>query len=228
VIIAIDGPAGSGKSSTARAVAERLGFRHLDSGAWYRALTLAALRDGVAPERWGELAEADVDTLGVDASFRGGVLVMSHHGAELADDELRGEAVTANVSRMASAPGVRAWLLGRQRAQARGRDVVVDGRDIGTVVFPGAEVKVYLDARADVRAARRLLQRGQAELSPAAVDAEAGRLRTRDAKDASRPIAPLRRAADAVLVDTSDLSFEEQVDTIVALARTRMEGPRTS
>lgn len=228
MIIAIDGPAGSGKSSTARAVAERLGFRHLDSGAWYRALTLAALRDGVAAARWGELAEADVDALGVDASFRGGVLVMSHHGAELADGELRGEAVTANVSRMASAPGVRAWLLERQRAQARGGGIVVDGRDIGTVVFPDAEVKVYLDARPDVRAARRLLQRGQGEPSSAAVAAEAGRLRARDAKDATRPIAPLRRADDAVLVDTSDLSFEEQVDTIVALARRRMEGPRTS
>lgn len=228
MIIAIDGPAGSGKSTTARAVAERLGFRHLDSGAWYRALTLAALREGVPAERWAELGEADVDALGVDASFRGGVLVMSHRGHELADGELRGEAVTANVSRMARAPGVRGWLLGRQRAQARGCDVVVDGRDIGTVVFPGAEVKVYLDARPDVRAARRLLQRGQGEVSPAAVDAEAGRLRDRDAQDASRSIAPLRRADDAVLVDTSDLSFAEQVDTIVALARRQLEGPRTS
>jgi cytidylate kinase len=218
VIIAIDGPAGSGKSTTARAVAERLGFLHLDSGAWYRALTLAALAEGIPEADWEALEEADVEALGVEGDFRDGSLAMSRQGSAIDDEELRGADVTARVSRMASVPVVRSWLLERQRELARSCDVVVDGRDIGTVVFPNAELKIYLDARPGVRARRRLAQRGEDLGTEAAVRREAARLEARDHTDAGRAIAPLRRAADAVLVDTSDLTFEEQVDAIVSLA----------
>ena len=224
--IAIDGPAGSGKSSTARAVAERLGFLHLDSGAWYRALTLAALREGIPQEEWPGLDAHTVAALGVTAAFQGDELVMSIGGREVPDDDLRGSAVTARVSLMASVPAVRTWLLERQREQARLADVVVDGRDIGTVVFPDAHLKVFLDARPEVRAVRRLLQRGDAEPSADEVCAEAARLQARDASDANRAVAPLRRASDAVLVDTSDITFDRQVEVILALARSRR--PRVS
>lgn len=221
MIVAIDGPAGSGKSSTAKAVAERLGFLHLDSGAWYRALTLAALRAGPEPHAWDDLDVGAVAALGVTAAFRDGGLRMSIEGREVPDDDLRGGEVTRHVSRMASIPAVRSWLLERQREQARAADVVVDGRDIGTVVFPDAELKVFLDARPEVRAKRRLLQRGVHEPTAREVAAEAALLRARDERDAGRPIAPLRRAEDAVLVDTSDLTFDQQVGVIVGLARAR-------
>ncbi len=224
MIVAIDGPAGSGKSTTARAVAERLGFLHLDSGAWYRALTLAALHAGLDPREWDGLNVAGVADLGVSASLADDGLRMWIDGREVSDNELRGDEVTKEVSRMASIPAVRAWLLERQREQSRAADVVVDGRDIGTVVFPDAELKVFLDARPEVRARRRLLQRGAAEPSTAEVAEEAARLRARDERDSSRPIAPLRRAEDAVLVDTSDLDFEQQVAVIVGLARARASG----
>ncbi len=150
---------------------------------------------------------------------------MAIGGREVADEELRGADVTALVSRMASVAAVRAWLLERQREQARGADVVVDGRDIGTVVFPDADLKVFLDARPEVRARRRLLQRGIAAPTEEDVAAEATRLVARDAIDAGRRIAPLRRARDAVVLDTSDLTFEEQVEAIVELARARRARP---
>lgn len=219
MIIAIDGPAGSGKSSTARAVAERLGYLYLDSGAWYRALTLSALRRGVPEADWDAFSDEDVGNLGVQASADDGA-AMRIDGAIVPDDELRGAEVTASVSRMASIPAVRSWLLTRQREQAAARDAVMDGRDIGTVVFPDAELKIYLDAHPEVRARRRLLQRGE-EPTEGRVAEEAKRLQARDRLDASREIAPLRRADDAVLVDTSALTFAEQVEAIVALARAR-------
>ena len=159
MIIAIDGPAGSGKSSTARAVAHRLGFRHLDSGAFYRALTFAALRAGLAPERWPDMTAEELDALGVHARATESGYHLYAENEDLTA-RLRGAEVNENVSAMASVPAVRDWLMGQLRGAARLGSLVADGRDIGTVVFPDAELKVFLTADPAERARRRLLEQG--------------------------------------------------------------------
>jgi len=219
VIVAIDGPAGSGKSSTARAVAERLGFRYLESGAFYRALTLAALRRGLPPDEWHDLTLERMDELDVGARpGTAGYRLMI--GDEDVSEAIRSDDVTARVSLMARVPAVREWLLGRLRAAAT-TDLVADGRDMGTVVFPGADVKVFLTAQPAERARRRLLERGDSDPGPAAVADERRRLLERDRIDTERTVAPLRKAGDAVEIDTTGLSFDEQVDRVVALVRER-------
>jgi CMP/dCMP kinase len=154
MIIAIDGPAGAGKSSTARAVAKRLGFRHLDSGAFYRALTYAALRHGMQPDTWDGLDPARLDALRVEGQPSADGFRLLCAGMDVSG-HLREAEVTANVSRMAGVAAVRDWLLDRLRAASRGVDLVADGRDIGTVVFPDAELKVFLVADPVERARRR-------------------------------------------------------------------------
>jgi cytidylate kinase len=224
VIVAIDGPAGSGKSSTARAVAQRLGFRHLDSGAFYRALTLAALRAGLPAESWNDLTAGDLDALAVrgvpaDTGFRLEI------GGRDVSDAIRSPEVNAHVSLMARVPAVREWLLGRLREAGRGVDLVADGRDMGTVVFPAAEVKVFLVADRLTRARRRLLERGATGDDPAAIRAEAERLAERDRIDSGRSVAPLRRAPDAIEIDTTELPFDAQVERICALVAARRGAP---
>ena len=220
IIIALDGPAGSGKSSTAKAVAAQLGYRHLDSGAFYRAITHAALQAGIPLERWPELTEAELDRLDVHGRPDATGYTLTVAGAEVSA-EIRSAAVNAHVSRMAAVPAVRGWLMDALReAGARG-GLVADGRDIGTVVFPDAELKAYLIADAEERARRRLMEQGIMAPPLEEVRAEAARLQGRDAIDSGRETAPLRQADDAVVVDTTALSFEQQVDRIVALARER-------
>jgi cytidylate kinase len=218
VIVAIDGPAASGKSSTARAVARQLGFRHLDSGAFYRALTLAALRAGIPRHDWDALSAADLDALRV-ASAPGNEGFRFTVGGTDVTDEIRSDDVNANVSHMARVPAVREWLLGRLRAAATA-DLVADGRDIGTVVFPEADVKVFVTAVPEERARRRLLERG-VDPDRDAVASETERLVKRDRLDIEREVSPLRRAPDAVLIATSELDFEAQVARVVALVRAR-------
>jgi len=220
IIIALDGPAGSGKSSTARAVAVRLGYRHLDSGAFYRAITLAALRAGIPAERWPSLSEAELDRLDVHGRPSEAGYTMHVAGADVSG-EIRSGEVNAHVSRMAAVPAVREWLMGALReAGARG-GLVADGRDIGTVVFPDAELKAYLVADPLERARRRLREQGREEPSEGEVVEEAARLQGRDEIDSTRETAPLRCADDAVVVDTTSLGFDQQVDEIVRLARAR-------
>lgn len=223
MIIAIDGPAGSGKSTTARAVAHRLGFHHLDSGAFYRAVTLAGLEAGIPLEHWPGLSRVDLEALDVHARAhdRGYRLLA---GDDDITDRLRSPRVNEHVSEMARIPAVRAWLLDRLRAVAGQGDLVADGRDIGTVVFPDADLKVFLTADLETRARRRLAEYGTRDPDPAEVDAEVHRLRERDRGDAERAVAPLRRAADAVVLDTTDLGFDEQVDAVVELTRARVAG----
>jgi cytidylate kinase len=211
-VIAIDGPAASGKSSTAQWVAERLAFRHIDSGALYRAATAAALRHapqgGWAPE--AVLAAArDVRLEPAQVTF---VAVM---GEDNIEQEIRGSAVTQHVSHVATMPRVREWVNELVRRSARGFDVVVDGRDIGTVVFPDADLKVFLVADPWERARRRLTQRLARSPSDVEIAQETERLVQRDARDATQTV----QAADAVLIDTTYLTQEEQVERIVALAR---------
>ena len=223
MIIAIDGPAASGKSSTARAVARELGFMHLDSGAFYRALTWAAMLAGIPLDAWDRLDAAALDAFDLTAEAAGAGFRLRLRGTDVAE-AIRAPEVNANVSTMARVPAVRDWLLGTLRATARATDLVADGRDIGTVVFPDADLKVFLVADPDARARRRLAQMGLAD-DAAAVAEEVRRIEERDRADSSRDVAPLRQAPGAVRLDTTDLSFEEQVRRIVALARERGRQP---
>ena len=220
MIIAIDGPAGSGKSSTAREVARRLGFLHVDSGAFYRALTHALLSDGVPAGAWDGLTPRDLERLRVRGVRADGAVDLQV-GDEILGDELRSADVNASVSRVARIPAVRQWLLGRLRELADAADVVVDGRDIGTAVFPGADLKVFIVADPEVRARRRLAEQGVGDPDDRELLAEVLRLKERDRIDSERPVAPLRKADDAVPVDTTALTFEEQVEAILELARAR-------
>ncbi len=220
MIIAIDGPAGSGKSSTAKAVAKRLGFRHLDSGAFYRTITLAALKRGIPVEKWPQLSAEALSALQVEARPADQGFAFSIGGQDVTAD-IRSPEVNAHVSRMAAVPAVRTWLMDQLRAAADKTSLVADGRDIGTVVFPEADLKVFLIADPRVRAQRRLAEHGVSDPSDDELDREAKRLLERDRIDSEREVAPLKRADDAVTVDTSRLSFEEQVEEIVRMARQR-------
>jgi cytidylate kinase len=223
-VIAIDGPAASGKSSTAALVARRLSWAHLDSGALYRALALAALDHLREEERSAQRILALAQGLPVRL-----VLVANAFRPEIAgvdvEREIRSARVTAHVSALAAIPEVRGWVNARQRdaVAAHASGVVVDGRDIGTVVFPDAPLKVFLTAEPTERARRRLAQRGDAG-ERAALERESRMLEARDRADASRAVAPLRPAADAVILDSTRLSLEQQVDRVVALARERFPG----
>ncbi|HEX4632217.1 MAG TPA: (d)CMP kinase [Gemmatimonadales bacterium] len=218
-VVAIDGPAASGKSSTAKAVAHALGWTHLDSGALYRALTLAAL-DHLGGGAW--LATRIVglaEDLPVRLNLIGTEFRPSVAGVDVGD-AIRTERVTARVSELAALPGVRKWVNARQREAAKEHPsgVVVDGRDIGTVVFPDAPVKVFLTATPEERVRRRITQRGEA-LDADRVARESQALASRDEADSQRAVAPLKPAPDALLLDSTRLSFDEQVQRVVALAR---------
>ena len=219
MIVTIDGPAASGKSSTARAVAEKLGFRHLESGALYRGLTYAALRAGIAPESWDNIDAHQLEALDVCAEpgphgFR--ILARGHD----VTDRIRSEDVNRLVSRIARIPAVRDWLLERLRAAARGTNLVADGRDTGTVVFPDADIKFFLTASLEARARRRALELSK-DPDDSRVAVEMKRLAERDRTDTERAVAPLRPAEDAVHIDTTGLTFDEQVSRIVEMVNAK-------
>jgi CMP/dCMP kinase len=207
MIVSIDGPAGAGKSTVARGLAQRLGFRYLDTGAMYRALTWLALRDGVPLDKGAQLGDlaianpVDFDSDG--RCFVGGTDVTA---------AIRRAEIDRLVPVVARHPEVRTVMRDRQRELADDGDVVMEGRDIGTVVVPDAPVKVYLQADATVRASRRLAERP--ELS---ADALATDLRVRDKKDADR----MQPAEDAELIDTTNLTADEVVDRIERIVRER-------
>ena len=214
-VIAIDGPAASGKSSTAAALARAIGAHHLDSGALYRGLTRVAL----------DLNSLDPSSIAAEAGHRN--LGLYHDGREIvpfldgrpAEPVIRSADVTAAVSAVAAIGPLRDWVNDRLRAAASDDWVLVlDGRDIGTVVFPEALLKVFLTATPEARARRRLAQRGE-NTDDRMLTLEAERLAARDALDAGREIAPLRQAPDAVLLDTTAMGFQDQVARIVVLAR---------
>jgi CMP/dCMP kinase len=222
MIVAIDGPAGSGKSTVARGVARRLGFTYLDSGAMYRAVTLLALEDGVdladGPTIGGLAAAAEVELYERDHEYVQVVLC----GRDVSD-EIRTPHVTGASSKVAANPEVRAALLAKQRELIAGgdQDVVVEGRDIGTVVAPEAAVKVFLTADSGERARRRA-----AELERRGLEAEArevaAAIEQRDRLDSTRSAAPLRPAADAVVIDTTGLEAEQVIEQVLELvARAR-------
>ena len=206
VIVAIDGPAGAGKSTVGRAVAARLGLDYLDTGAMYRAITFAALRRGIDP--------GDQD----DVALLSGEVEMTLDGSSVTVDgvdatvEIRGREVTAAVSAVAANPRVRSELVRRQRSwvAAHGGGVV-EGRDIGSVVFPDATLKLFVTASPRVRAERRV-----AEIGGDVVEVEASIIE-RDRKDSTRADSPLTETSDAVLVDTTDLSIDEVVERVLGL-----------
>ncbi len=215
-VIAIDGPAASGKSSTAQMVADKLGFLHVDSGSLYRAASAAILRRERDPSRWTEDTVLDaakpVELRAARTSF---YPVLDGRSIE---EEIRGPDVTHHVSRVAQMPRVRQWVNGKVRETANSRNVVVDGRDMGTVVFPDADLKIFLVADSRERALRRLRQRGT-PTSEQLLDDETIRIKERDARDAKQTVA----ARDAVTIDTTALTQDEQVAQIVALAKERSE-----
>jgi cytidylate kinase len=213
LVIAIDGPAASGKSSTARMVAERLGFCHVDSGSLYRAATAAALRRSPDPEHWSE-EDVRRAVAAITLHAASGAVVPLLDGVDVGD-ELRGAEVTRHVSRVAQMPRIRDWVNDLVRSSASSHCVVVDGRDIGTVVFPNADLKVFLVADPWERARRRLLQRSSHPPTDEEIAAETERLVLRDARDATQTV----QAKDAVLIDTTHLTQEAQVERIVALTK---------
>jgi cytidylate kinase len=211
--IAIDGPAASGKSSTAKAVARTLGFHHVDSGSLYRAATAARARAGGEPSTWTEQSVLDAaEIVSLSPTEFGFTPLLGGHAAE---EEMRSEGVTGNVSLVAKMPRVRDWVNSIVRRAGSEYDVVVDGRDIGTVVFPDAALKVFLVADPAERARRRLLERSAAVPSPADIEEETRKILARDEMDAKQS----GRAPDAILVDTTRLKQEEQIGQIVALAQ---------
>jgi cytidylate kinase len=204
-VIAIDGPAGSGKTTVARALAARLGLDYLDTGAMYRAVTFAALRRGIDPDDPGPVAHV-ATALELDVSDDAVIV----DGAD-ATIEIRGPEVSRAVSIVAANPDVRAEMRRRQREWAKARaGGVMEGRDIGTVVFPEAELKVYLTADPDVRAARRSKEVTDLDYETVAAD-----LARRDALDQGREDSPLTEATDAVIVDTTGRSVDEIVDDLL-------------
>lgn len=222
MVIAIDGPAASGKSSTSQWVAETLHYCHVDSGSLYRALTAAMLRTGAVPESW--TASAMVAE-GARVSLRAsGTSFVALIDGEPAEDELRGGAVTEQVSRVARVPEVREWVNQRVREAARDHDVVVDGRDMGTAVFPDAPLKIFLVADPWERARRRLMQRLGRRPTDEEIADETDQIVQRDAKDATQTV----QAKDAVLLDTTYLTQAEQVERIVALARAVSHRPHST
>jgi cytidylate kinase len=211
-VIAVDGPSGVGKTSVSRGVAAKLGFDHLDTGAYYRAATVAALINRVDVED-----EAAVAQVVRDATFDYQDGVMTLEGIDVSEP-IRTDRVTAMVSAVARHPEVRAVLVDHQRAWVgtHRRDAVVEGRDIGTVVFPSSPLKIYLTARPEVRAARRARQDGDVDTASVQED-----LVRRDTVDSTRAVSPLAIADDGIEVDTSDLSLDDVISLVVGLAAER-------
>ena len=219
--IAIDGPSGAGKSTLARQMAKELGFLYVDTGAIYRTVALHAQRQGVNPGDREAVAPL-LGTLSIRMDYGEDGMQRMYLGEEDVSDAIRVHAVSQCASQVAAIPEVRDFLLEYQRKLAREHNVVMDGRDIGTVVLPDADVKIFLTASAEIRAKRRLLelqQRGQqADYATILHDVE-----QRDEQDRTRAIAPLCQAEDAVLVDTSQLNLEESLQAMLKIAGERLK-----
>ncbi len=213
-IIAIDGPAGSGKTTTAKFVAQRLGFYYIDTGSIYRALTLKVLRAGVSPadsQRVADLAR----TTRIDVRFQDGEMRVFLDGEDVTE-RLRDPEISRAISDVSANPAVREVGVRIQRQLGKQGGVVVEGRDIGTVVFPDADFKFFLTADRRERARRRLKELRQKKVATTLAEVEAD-IRRRDERDSSRTLAPLRKAEGAVVIDTTHLTVEQQVDAILAV-----------
>ena len=217
--IAIDGPAGAGKSSVARAVARTLNATYLDTGAMYRAVGLYMMKNGV-PLDMPALIAAHADDAHVDVRYENGVQHIDLNGEDVSD-AIRENAVSAAASAVSAVPRVRELMVARQREIAAKTDVVMDGRDIGTRVLPAAPLKIFLTARAEVRAQRRCLERKERG-EKVDLDTLLEEIKKRDYNDSHRAVSPMTPAADAILLDSSDMTEAEVTARVVALARERM------
>ncbi|MBD3257499.1 (d)CMP kinase [candidate division GN15 bacterium] len=215
-VIAIDGPAGSGKSTTAKLVAARLGYRYLDTGAMYRALTWLALQHEVSLGDEAKLqALAKAVTIDFETSESENRVFINGHDVTL---EIRTPEITRNVSQVAAHRAVRRAMVEKQQQMAREGSIVAEGRDTTTVVFPDADLKVYLDADLHRRAERRLIDMAKMGVSTSVHEVEAD-LARRDKLDSEREHSPLQRAKDAKLIDTSDITIEGQVERVLSLLK---------
>ena len=217
--IAIDGPAGAGKSSIAKAVAKNLGFIYVDTGALYRSIALNCLKQGVAAEETEQVV-ALLENTTVELKFEDGTQKVILNGEDVSE-AIRTPEVSANASKVSAIPEVRTFLFDLQQTMAKENNVLMDGRDIGTVVLPNADLKVFLTASPEVRAKRRydeLIAKGQ----DVDYDTILADVKERDYRDTHRDVAPLKAAEDAVIVDSSDMSFDEVAATIQKLAEERL------
>ena len=217
--IAIDGPAGAGKSTIAARLARKLGYVNLESGAMYRALALKAIRNDISfDDEPALLALAQRSKIRLEPTREGNRVFLD--GMDVSQ-RIREQDVTNAASRVSIHPSVRQWMVERQRELGTGGGVIMEGRDIGTKVFPHAEVKVFLDAHPEVRQQRRVLQRAEkgAQVEPQRIAAE---LQERDLRDRTRAASPLVPADDAVIIDSSQLSIDQVVDKVEALVRKKL------
>ena len=221
MIIAIDGPAATGKSSTAKAVAEKLGFMYLDTGAMYRAVTLAVLEKDISLTHVYTL-ESFLTSLDLNILYLEKTLVIELDQVDVTK-HIRDPKVTAKVSEVSALPAVRKAMVKFQRKLVSDKDCIVEGRDIGTVVFPNADLKFYMIADSSIRAERR-----KKDLLNLGKNKDIGELETeiksRDRKDSTRVHSPLSKAEDSIIIDTSHLDFREQVNMIVEKIKTEQKG----
>ncbi|MCX6598823.1 MAG: (d)CMP kinase [Acidobacteria bacterium] len=209
IVVAIDGPAGAGKSTIARRIAEKLGFLYIDTGAMYRAVALWALRNGLSMEDTAQLEQL---AIAAEISLAGGVVTLNGEDVSTA---IRTQEVSALASKVAAISGVRRALVEKQRGYSEATSVVMEGRDIGTVVFPNALVKVFLDASSTERARRRGAETGEETATVAR------QIEERDARDMTRAASPLMQAPDAIYVDSSGKTVDDVEEVILKLVRSR-------
>lgn len=219
IAIAIDGPAGAGKSTIAKAAAKALSFIYVDTGALYRTVGLYMLRNGVSPDDT-KTVEKSLDGLNVEMKYVGGEQRVILNGEDVSG-EIRTEAVSMAASKVSAIPAVRSFLFDLQRDIAKKNDVIMDGRDIGTVVLPDAKVKIFLTASAKVRAERRykeLIEKGE----KADFDSVLKDIEQRDYNDSHREIAPLKPAEGSITVDTSDLSLNDSINLLISTIKEKL------
>lgn len=221
IAVAIDGPSGAGKSSLARRAAARLGYIYVDTGAIYRTVGLAADRAGIDTHD-EDAVKALLPSLSIHMGYNESGEQCMTLNAEDVSTAIRQPKISMVASNVSAMPAVRAFLLEMQRKMARENDVIMDGRDIGTVVLPEAEVKIFLTASPEARAQRRMLELEQKGMQQPYADV-LREIIARDEQDTNRAIAPLRQADDAVLLDTSDIGFDESLERLCGIIAARLE-----